>query len=137
MTDRGTSIAGVALCCLSAALVALVAVLLTPFYIGSALIPIAVVVAIAGNIAVALIARSLTSSTWVASLPLVVWIAAVIVLSLPRPEGDVLLPGGKTGQTAVSYGVVLAGVLTGILTLALSSPQRRALVGREVSSRSL
>ena len=98
--------------------------------------PIAVLVAIGSNIVLALIARNLAGSTLLAALPLVVWIVVVVVLSLPRPEGDVLLPGGKGDQLAVSYGVVLTGVVAGMVTLTLSSPRRTAVVRREVSSQS-
>ena len=132
----GSGIAGVVLCCVSAALAAVVAVLLTPFYVGSVIVPIAVLVAIASNIVLPLIARNLVGSTLAAALPLIVWIVVVVVLSLPRPEGDVLLPGGKGGQLAVSYGVVLTGVVAGMVTLTLSNPRRTAVLRREVSSQS-
>ena len=127
---------GIVLCCVSAALAAAIAVLLTPFYLGAVIVPIAILVAIASNVVLPLISRNLTDSTLLAALPLIVWIVAVVVLSLPRPEGDVLLPGGKGGQLAVSYGVVLTGVVAGMVTLTLSSPRRTAVVRREVSSQS-
>ena len=125
---------GSVLCCVSAALAAVIAVLLTPFYLGSVIVPIAVLVAVASNVVLPLIARNLAGSTLAAALPLIVWIVVVVVLSLPRPEGDVLLPGGKGGQLAVSYGVVLTGVVAGMVTLTLSSPRRTAVVRREISS---
>jgi hypothetical protein len=128
VTERALGFAGVVLCCLSAALGALIAVLLTPLYVGSVLLPVAIVVAVATNSVLPVLARALGGSTAAAATPLIVWIAVVVILSLPRAEGDVLLPGGKVGQIVVSYGVVLAGVLAGMVAIALSG--RRRVVSR-------
>jgi hypothetical protein len=124
-SERAVGILGVVLCCLSAALGAVIAVLLTPLYLGSVLLPVAILVAVATNGVLPVLARALGGNTAAATAPLIVWIAVVLALSLPRPEGDVLLPGGKGGQLAVSYGVVLVGVLAGVVAVALSGSRGR------------
>lgn len=116
----GIGIFGVVLCCASAALAAVIEVLLTPFYLGSVLVPISIVLAVASNVALPIISRSLVDSVLAAAAPVVVWVAVVLALSLPRPEGDVLLPGGKGGQLAVSYSVLLLGVLAGVITVSVA-----------------
>lgn len=122
----GVWVGGVAVCCASAALAGLIEVLLAPFYVGSVLVPVAVVLAIASNIALPIISRTLVDSVLAAAAPVVVWVAVVLVLSLPRPEGDVLLPGGKGGQLAVSYAMMLLGVLAGVITAAVAGRRRQA-----------
>jgi hypothetical protein len=127
--ERAETIVGVVCCCISAAVGGVLAVLLTPLYIGSVIAPVALVVAAATNAILPVLVRSLTRSTMAAVLPLIVWIVVVLVLSLPRPEGDVMLPGGSRGQTAVSYGVVLVGVLAGTIAIALSGARSRRAIG--------
>ena len=119
-------VTGVVVYCLNAALAALFAVLLTPLYVGSVLLPVAVLVAVLSMAALPPLARRAGGTTLAAVAPLIVWVLVVLGLSLPRPEGDVLLPGGTGGQTAVSYGVVLAGVVAGIVSVALSGRRRPA-----------
>lgn len=111
------AIAGVVLCCATAVLAAVISVLLTPLYWGSALIPAAVVLAAASNVALPALALRLGRSGLAAAAPFGVWLVTVIVLSITRPEGDILLPVGPAAQYLVTYGMVLAGGVAGALTL--------------------
>jgi hypothetical protein len=122
---------GVALLCACAMLAALLALFLVPLYAGSVLVPVAVVVALASNVALPRLARALVATTAAAALPFVAWLAVVVVVGvLPRPEGDVVLPGGHGALPWVSYGVLLGGALAGTLTVVLSGARRARRVDR-------
>jgi hypothetical protein len=110
-------IVGIVVCCATAVLAGVISVLLTPLYWGSVLVPVSVVLAAASNVCLPVLARRFGRSGFAAALPFVVWLITVIALSITRPEGDVLLPGGKAGQLWVTYGMVLAGGVAGSLTL--------------------
>jgi hypothetical protein len=116
---------GVALLCGCAVLAGILELFLVPLYAGSVLVPVAVVVAVASNIALPRLARMLVETTTATVLPFVFWLLAVIVVGvLPRPEGDVVLPGGGGGLQWVSYGVLLGGALAGTMTVAMSGARR-------------
>jgi hypothetical protein len=119
------AITGLVLCGLTAVLAGLVEVLLSPLYVGRWLFPITLLLAVGTNVALPLIARDLVDSTVAATLPVVLWLITVLVLSLPRPEGDVLLSGGG-GQQWVSYGLVLIGGAAGAITIALTARRSRS-----------
>jgi hypothetical protein len=121
---------GVALLCGCAVLSGVLALFLVPLYAGSVLVPVAVVVAVASNVALPRLARTLVETTAATVLPFVFWLLAVIIVGvLPRPEGDVVLPGGG-GLQWVSYGVLLGGALAGTVTVAMSGSRRRAQVDK-------
>jgi hypothetical protein len=115
---------GVVVFCLCAALGGVLELLLVPLYAGSVIVPISVLGAVFFNIALPKLARSLVDSTLASVLPFLSWLAVVIVLGmLPRPEGDVILPGGGGAAEWVAYGVLLGGALAGTVTVvALTNP---------------
>ncbi len=116
--SRALNVAAVVACALAAVLAALVAVLLTPLYWGSVLVPLAVVLAVAVNIALPMLVRRLGLSPLAAALPYLLWLLTVVLLGSSRPEGDVLLPAGNGAQPWVTYGMLAGGALAGGLTLA-------------------
>lgn len=117
--------AGVALLCGCAVLSAVLALFLVPLYAGTVLVPIAVGIAIASNIVLPRLARTLIETTWATVAPFLFWLLAVVVVGvLPRPEGDVVLPGGSGALHWVSYGVILGGALAGTVTVVLSGGRR-------------
>jgi hypothetical protein len=110
-------------------LAGVLALFLVPLYAGSVLVPVAVVVAVASNVALPRLARTLVETTAATVLPFVFWLLAVIIVGvLPRPEGDVVLPGGGGALQWVSYGVLLGGALAGTVTVAMSGTRRPAQV---------
>jgi hypothetical protein len=123
----GTAVAvgGLVLCGLAALLAGLVEVLLTPLYLDRWLFPITLVLAVVTNVVLPLTARRLIDTTAAAALPLLLWLVAVLLLSMPRAEGDVLLPGGSGAQKAVSYGLVLVGAAAGAITIARTAGPHR------------
>ena len=115
--------AGVALVCLCAALAGLLEALLTPLYLGSHLVPIAVLGALVSNIAFPWLARNLVPTLTGTALPFGAWLVVLIGFGvMARPEGDVILPGGAV--QLVSYGVLLGGALAGVATVVTLAPAR-------------
>jgi hypothetical protein len=98
-------VAGVLIAVLAVAL-AVVEAFLVPLRIGSVPLPICVPLAMAGNIVLAKLAvRQTGSIAWGAVQPLL-WLVVVIVLSLPRAEGDLIVPGSVTGLVFLFAGAV-------------------------------
>jgi hypothetical protein len=114
--------AGVVLVVLGAALSALVEAFLVPLYAGTVLVPVAVVLALAGNLAFPRLARALVPRTIAAVAPVLAWLAVMFVFLAGRPEGDVAFPGSPTGAVWVFYGTLFGGVLAGIAAVVTAGP---------------
>jgi len=114
---------GLALVVASAALAALIEALLVPLYAGRFVLPIAVVLAVVGNVAFPRLAARLVPRAIAILLPLMVWLVIMVAFGVSsRPEGDVILPAAPTGSELVTYGVLLGGALAGTVTVVLSMP---------------
>jgi hypothetical protein len=121
------AVAVVAAC---AVLAALIESLLVPLYAGSVLVPLAPVLAVVTNILLPLLARFAVPRTGAAAAPFAAWLVVVVVLAnFPRPEGDVIYPGGHVLQWC-SYGTLLGGTAAGAVTLVLISLQGDAARAR-------
>jgi hypothetical protein len=128
MSEDSLDRLGVGLLCLCAALAGLLEVLLVPLYAGSSLVPIAVLLAIASNIALPRMSRALIDRTGAAVLPFLSWLIVIGVIALmPRPEGDVILPAGSVGVQLVGYGVLLGGSMAGTITVVVSGAARASV----------
>jgi hypothetical protein len=109
--DHGTDpvvvrvLAGV-LVAVAAAGLALVECFLVPLRIGSVPFPITILLAMAGNILLARLAVRQTGSIAAGAVPVALWLIVVIVLSLPRAEGDLIVPGSVTGLVFLFGGTV-------------------------------
>lgn len=120
---------GVAVLVAAGALAALLELFLVPLYSGSTLVPVTVLLAVAGNVLLPRLAKALVASTLAIVLPLLAWLFVVFVVGLTaRPEGDVVLPGSG-GAVWAGYGVLFGGVVAGIATAVITAPPRR-LVSR-------
>jgi hypothetical protein len=119
---------GLALLSGCGALAAILELMFIPLYAGTVLVPVAAAGAVVGNVVLPRLAWALVPSMRAAAVPLLAWLLVMLaVVLLPRPEGDVLLPGGS--MTWVSYGVLLGGALAGAVTLVVlfnPAPERRA-----------
>jgi hypothetical protein len=121
--DRALTIAGLVALCGCGVLSALFEMLLVPLYAGSTLVPITVLFAIGGNIVLVLLGRELVPAGAARTAPFVAWALTVIAVNLfPRPEGDVILPGGGWVE-AIGYGVVFGGLAAGVFTAVLTAPR--------------
>jgi hypothetical protein len=79
---------------------------LVPLHIGSVPFPITVLLAVAGNVVLARLAGRQTGSILAAAAVPLLWLLVVIVLSLPRAEGDLIVPGSPTGLVFLFAGAV-------------------------------
>jgi hypothetical protein len=125
--NRGRLISwgGTALLCGVGVLSALLEVLLIPLRAGSILIPVTLLFAIGGNMALPRLARVLLDTTAAMVSAFLAWLLPMLILSLmPRPEGDVLVRGGG-GEQWVYYGVLLGGAVAGVATIVLHGAPRR------------
>jgi hypothetical protein len=109
---------GVVLIGATAAIAGLIEVLLSPLYIGSVLFPITILLAIATNVVLPILAREVYDSSLAAVVPVLIWAVVVLILGFFPAHGSVLLPGGGTGQTLTSLGLPVVGILAGAVTLA-------------------
>jgi hypothetical protein len=115
--------AGVALIALCAALLAVLEALLVPVYVGSVIVPVAVVLAVAGNILLPRLARALIPTMTAALAPFAAWLVVMVGFGvLARPEGDVIMPGSPSSAVYVTYAVLLGGALVGTVTLVWLAP---------------
>jgi hypothetical protein len=107
-----------ALICASSALSALLELLfLGQFYVGSIIVPLVIVAAIAGNLALPRWGMSVIGAGKGAVLPMLCWLIVLLVPSLyNRPEGDLFVIASY-GQEYAFYGLLLGGSLAGFATI--------------------
>ena len=99
-----------------ALLAAVVEAFLVPFRIGDVKIPIALVLAILGNLTLPALALRASGSKFVTTLPAVVWFIVIVALAGGTAEGDVVLAGNDwtalllllVGSIAAAAGVYFA-----------------------------
>ena len=98
-----------------------------PLRVGTVPLPISVPLAMAGNIVLAKLAARRTGSVAWGAVPPVLWLVVVVVLSLPRPEGDIVVPGTLAGLVFLFAGAVSGayGVTSEITRAAASGRTRR------------
>ena len=85
---------------------ALVEAFLVPLRVGTVPLPICVLLGVAGNVVLTKLAVRQTGSVVVGVLQPVLWLLVVVVLSLPRAEGDLIVPGSATGLVFLFAGAV-------------------------------
>ncbi|MDQ6650855.1 MAG: DUF6113 family protein [Actinomycetota bacterium] len=121
MTSRlaGATLAGwyVVLAALGA-LAGLVGAFLIPLHVGRTVAPVSIVIAVVGNVALALLGARATGSRAGAAVPWVSWLFVAIVLSSAGRGGDIVVTGDVVG-----YGYLLGGALGGGLALVLVRPK--------------
>lgn len=114
---------GVALIAVCAAMAGLLEALVVPLYVGGVIFPVAIVVAVGGNVLLPWMARTLIPSTAAAAAPLVGWLIVMVGFgAVSRPEGDVILPGAPGSLEFVTYAVLLGGTLAGTVTVVWLGP---------------
>ena len=116
---------GLLLLCGIGVLSALIEVLLIPLRAGATFVPVTIVFAAVGAHVLPRAARSFVERTSAMVLAVASWLVPALMLSvMPRPEGDVLVPGGG-GEQWVFYGMLLGGAVVGTATIVLSGSRRR------------
>lgn len=99
-------VAGGLLVLVAAAGLAVIEAFLVPLRIGSVPLPVCVPLAAVVNVVLARLAGRLTGSAVVAAATAVIWLGVVLVLSMPRSEGDLVVPGTITGLVFLFAGAV-------------------------------
>jgi hypothetical protein len=102
---------------------------LVPLRIGSVPVPVTVLLAMAGNILLARLAGRLTGSVAGAAVPPALWLLVVIVLALPRPEGDLIVQGTLTGLVFLFAGAVAGAYGVAAEVTRRVKPRRTDLTG--------
>ncbi|HSK27672.1 MAG TPA: DUF6113 family protein [Jiangellales bacterium] len=77
-------------------------------------LPAGLLVALAGSAGVLALGTLLARSRWGSGAVATAWVLTVVLLSLPRPEGDVVVAGDVVGLTFLGVGVALAGLAVGV-----------------------
>lgn len=118
--DVTVRLLGGAVMAVAAAQLAVLECFLLPLRIGSTPVPISIPIAMLANVGLPALAYRLTASRAAAALPVMVWIVVVILASVPRPEGDVIVTGTWRGVGLLILGAVAGAYAVGRL-LARSS----------------
>jgi hypothetical protein len=104
---------------------ALVEGFLVPLRIGTVPLPICVLLAVAGNVVLTKLAVRQTGSIVCGVLQPVLWLVVIVVLSVPRAEGDLIVPGSATGLV-----FLFAGAVAGAYGVASEITRRAGAAGR-------
>jgi hypothetical protein len=115
---------------------ALVEVFWLPWRVAGVPVPVSVLAAVAGNVALVTAAHRLSGSRVVAVLPALVWVLVAGAGSVPRPEGDLLITGGDAVTQGVNLAFLLLGVVAAAVAVgrALGTPRPRPVGGPPVVS---
>jgi hypothetical protein len=115
-------IAGLVVACWGAILLAAVGAFLTPYRIGSVLVPISVVLVVAGIVAVTRFAFAVTEHAWLSLTPGLLWLVLSFSWSARTTEGDLVL----VQQDWVATVYLLVGSVTiGVVAYRMIVPPRR------------
>ena len=122
---------GVAVITACGALAALLEALLVPLYVGTVIVPVAVVAALLSNVGLPRLARRLVPSTFATVLPFLAWLVVMVGFGMvTRSKGDVIFPGTPRAVEYVVYATLLGGALAGTITVVVSAPPPRSKVSR-------
>ena len=104
---------------------AVVEAFLVPLRVGTVPLPICVLLAVAGNVVLTKLAVRQTGSIVCGVLQPVLWLVVIVVLSVPRAEGDLIVPGSATGLV-----FLFAGAVAGAYGVASEITRRAAAAAR-------
>jgi hypothetical protein len=118
----GERVGALAVACWGAVLVALLGAFLTPYRWGAVLVPVSLLVAVAGLVAVTQFTYRVTDHAGLSLIPGVLWLIVSLVLSGRTTEGDLVL----TQQNWVANVYLLVGSVTlGVLGYRMVVPRRQ------------
>jgi hypothetical protein len=98
--------AGAVLVSLASVWLAFFECFLVPLRAGTVVIPVSIVLAVAGNAVLPRLALAAAGRKAAALLPPVLWLAVVFVFAAPRPEGDLIVPGTWSGLAFLFLGAL-------------------------------
>jgi hypothetical protein len=80
-------------------------------------LPVGLAVALAAEAALLLAGCAALGNRWGAAIPAVTWTLTVLMLTLPRPEGDLIVAANLVGYAFLLLGTVLAGLVVSLVPL--------------------
>lgn len=98
---------------LDAVLLAAIELLYLPLWIGAVPFPITIVLAGVSTPWLVRSSAALGGPSWVAAVPLVVWVVALLALGVAGPGGDVLLPADWRALLLMAAGIFPGAVQLG------------------------
>ena len=117
--------AAVALVSAAALLASLLELMFVSYYVGSTVMPVSVLFAVAGNVAFPRLARVFVDSIAAMTAPVVAWLLPMFGLTaVTRPAGGGFVPGGGAVEK-VYFAVLGFGFVAGLATVMLTMPVQR------------
>lgn len=102
---------------------------LLPSYVGSVPVPLSIVAAVLGNLALPALAYRVSGSRVVGLVPVAGWLAVVVLAAVPRAEGDLIVTGSLRGLAFLLLGAVAAAFAAArVLAKRPTSADRRPVV---------
>jgi hypothetical protein len=95
-------------------------------------LPVGLALALGGTAGVLAMGTLLSRTRWGSGAVATAWLVTVVMLALPRPEGDVVIAQDAVGLTFLAVGVVLVGVAVGLPAGGLGYDDRLAAVSPQV-----
>jgi len=80
-------------------------------------LPIGLAIALTAETALLVAGGAAVGSRWGAAIPALAWLLTVLVCSVPRPEGDLLVAANAAGYAFLLLGTVVAGLAVSIVPL--------------------
>lgn len=87
--------------------------------------PVGLVISLAAAAATCVIAGALARSRAGTALAAAAWVLSALVVSAPRPEGDIVIAGGPAGYIYLYGGTILAAFVATLPVLGARPPDRR------------
>lgn len=103
---------------------ALIEVFLVPLRAGSVPIPLSILLAIVGNVALTRLMYHATYNRGVSALPVALWLVVVLMFASRRSEGDLVIPGTGMGLSFLLIGTIAGAFAVGQV-IAPRPPSRR------------
>ena len=121
-------VVGTVLVVLAAMELTLIECYLVPLRVGSVPLPVSVLLAVVGNVLAARLTARVGGVAALAAVPAVLWLVTVLVLAVPRAEGDLVVPGTLTGLVFLFAGSVAGafGVGTALTRSRRPAPEQPA-----------
>jgi hypothetical protein len=115
-------LAGLAVACVAALLLALLGAFLTPLRFGTVLVPLSLLLVVGGLVGILWFAKIATDHVGLSLVPGIVWLLISLILSSRTTEGDLVL----TQQNWVGSVYLLLGSVTiGVVAYRMIVPPRR------------
>jgi Family of unknown function (DUF6113) len=97
-------------------------------------LPVGLAVALASEAALLLAGGAALGNRWGTAIPALTWTLTVLMFTLPRPEGDLIVAANLLGYAFLLLGTVLAGLVVSLVPLVTADQRDAARAGPPVVS---